>query len=220
MHARAAWIADSRLHARLVRCGVCAVDNADPQMMTTELRTQRLILRRWRESDREPFARLNGDPEVMRYFVAPHTRSESDAAVDRIMEDFERNDHGLWAVEIPGEASFIGYTGLWHPPYMQVVEVGWRLDKPYWGKGYATEAARAAVADGFERVGLNEIVSFTSPLNTPSIRVMERLGMTHDPADDFEHPNVPAGHPLRLHVMYRLSRERWLAQSGVEGSIA
>lgn len=180
-------------------------------MTATELRTPRLILRRWRESDREPFAHLNADPDVMRFFVSPLTRAESDAMVDRIMADFERDDHGLWALEIPGEAPFIGYTGLWHPPYMPVVEVGWRLDMPFWGRGFATEAARAALADGFERCGLEEIVSFTSPLNQPSVRIMERLGMTHDPADDFEHPNVPAGHPLRHHVMYRLSRSRWLA---------
>jgi ribosomal-protein-alanine N-acetyltransferase len=185
------------------------VDDAGPPMTTTELRTPRLILRRWRESDREPFAQMNADAEVMRYFVRPLTQAESDASVARMTADFDRNDHGQWALEIPGEAPFIGFTGLWRPPYMPVVEVGWRLARSYWGKGYATEAARAAIDDGFERVGLKEIVSFTSPLNQPSIRVMEKLGMTHDAADDFEHPNVPVGHALRFHVMYRLSRTRW-----------
>ncbi len=153
---------------------------------------------------------MNADVEVMRYFVRPLTGSESDAAVDRMMAAFDRDDHGQWALEIAGEAPFIGFTGLWHPPYMPaVVEVGWRLDKNYWGRGYATEAARAAMEDGFQRVGLEEIVSFTSPLNKPSLGVMEKLGMTHDPADDFEHPNVPVGHRLRPHVMYRMTSARW-----------
>ncbi len=182
-------------------------------MTTVELRTPRLILRRWRESDREPWARMNADPEVMRYYVAPLTRAEADAAMDRSVSAFERDGHGLWAVEVPAEASFIGYTGLWHPPYMPSgIEIGWRLDKPYWGRGYGPEAARAALEDGFTRIGLDEIVSFTSPLNKPSIRVMVKLGMTHDPADDFEHPNVPAGHPLKPHVLYRLKRADWEAR--------
>ena len=171
-----------------------------------ELRTERLVLRRWREGDREPFARMNADPQVMRFFPAPLSRVESDAFVDRIERQFDERGYGLWALEIPGAATFIGYVGLELHPYFAVPEIGWRLDRPYWGKGYATEAARAAVADGFDRIGLDEIISFTTPLNIPSIRVMERLGMTHDPADDFDHPNVPAGHAFRRHVLYRLRK--------------
>lgn len=169
-----------------------------------ELRTERLVLRRWRDSDREPFARMNADAEVMRFYVAPSSVAESNAFVDRIEQQFDQLDFGPWAVEIPGQAPFVGSVGLSVHPYFPTPEVGWRLDKPYWGKGYATEAARAAVADGFERIGLTEIVSFTTPFNVPSIRVMQRLGMTHDPADDFDHPNVPVGHPYRRHVLYRL----------------
>ena len=171
-----------------------------------ELRTERLILRRWRASDREPFARMNADPEVMRYFVRPLTREESDAFVEGIERHFEDRGYGLWAVEVPGTAPFIGYAGLNMPAFMPIPEVGWRLDRPYWGKGYATEAARAAIADGFDRVGLSEVVSFTTPLNLKSVAVMERLGMTHDPADDFDHPNVAEGHPIRRHVLYRIKR--------------
>jgi len=173
------------------------------------LTTERLILRGWRDSDREPFARMNADPEVMRHFVHPLSREESDRFADRIESHFERHGFGLWAVEIPGQTPFIGYVGLSTPGFeahfMPAVEIGWRLDRQFWGHGYATEGARAALGDGFGRVGMKEIVSFTSPLNVPSIAVMERLGMTHDPADDFDHPNVPEGHPLRRHVLYRIA---------------
>jgi RimJ/RimL family protein N-acetyltransferase len=174
-----------------------------------ELRTERLILRRWRVSDREPFARMNAHAEVMRYFPRRLTPEESDAMVEHVELHFDQHGFGLWAVEVPGVAPFIGYVGLWVPsfraPFMPAVEVGWRLDRPYWGHGYATEAARATLADGFGRAGLGEIVSFTSPLNVPSVRVMERLGMTHDPSEDFDHPNVPEGNRLRRHVLYRIA---------------
>jgi RimJ/RimL family protein N-acetyltransferase len=173
-----------------------------------QLPTERLILRRWRDSDREPFARMNADPEVMRFFPSPLSRAESDAFVDRAELHFDDRDFGLWAVEVPGTAPFIGYVGLSVPRFeahfMPAVEVGWRLDSAFWGRGYATEAARAATADAFGRVGLREIVSFTIPINLPSIRVMKRLGMTRNPHDDFDHPGVPAGHPYRRHVLYRL----------------
>lgn len=171
-----------------------------------ELRTERLVLRRWRDSDRDAFARMNADPEVMRFYPAPYSRKESDAMVDQAERQFEQLGYGLWAVELASDASFIGDVGLWVHPYFPEPEVGWRLDKAHWHKGYATEAARAAIADGFGRIGLTDIVSFTTPLNVPSVRVMERLGMTHDPADDFDHPNVPAGHPFRRHVLYRLRK--------------
>lgn len=171
-----------------------------------DLRTGRLLLRRWLPSDRELFARMSADPEVMRFYLAPYSRAESDALIDNAERQFDERGFGQWVVEIPGQAPFIGYVGLWANPYFPFPEIGWRLDKPYWHMGYATEAARAAVIDGFERIGLEEIVSFTTPLNAPSVRVMERLGMTHDPTDDFDHPNVPVGHPYRRHVLYRLKK--------------
>jgi RimJ/RimL family protein N-acetyltransferase len=174
-----------------------------------QLQTERLLLRRWRHEDREPFARMNVDPEVMRYMLRPLSREESDAFIDRAERQFNEHGFGLWAVEVASGTRFIGYVGLWIPGFdahfTPAVEVGWRLDQPYWGNGYATEAARAALADGFERIGLKDIVSFTVPVNLRSIAVMERLGMTRDPADDFDHPNVPKGHPYRRHVLYRIS---------------
>ncbi len=178
-----------------------------------ELRTERLLLRRWRSSDREPFARMNADADVMHYFPSTLSRDESDAFVDRIEVTLGERGFGLWAVEVPGETSFIGYVGVSVPSFdahfMPAVEIGWRLDRRQWGRGYATEAARAALAVGFESVGLDEIVSFTVPANLRSLRVMERLGMTHEPADDFDHPRLPEGHRLRRHVLYRLARADW-----------
>ena len=150
---------------------------------------------------------MNSDPEVMRYMIRPLTREESDAFVERAERHFDEHGFGLWAVEISTNASFIGYVGLSVPNFeahfTPAVEVGWRLDQPYWGNGYATEAARAVIADAFERIGLKEIVSFTVPVNLRSIAVMERLGMTRNPDDDFDHPTVPRGHPYRRHVLYR-----------------
>ena len=182
---------------------------------TTELSTQRLLLRRWRESDREPFAALNADPEVMRYFRAPLDRAASDAFVDRIEARFDEYDYGLWAVEVRATGSFIGFIGLsrqtFEAPFNPAVEVGWRLSREAWGHGYATEGARAALAYGFGSVGLEEIVSMTTKTNLRSQAVMQRLGMTTDPADDFEYPLLPKDHPLRPHVLYRLSRKAWLA---------
>lgn len=179
----------------------------------TGLRTERLLLRQWRDEDLEPFAALNADPETMRFFPAPPTREQSDALAAIARGQIEDEGWGLWAVEVEDGASFIGFVGLSRPSFeahfTPAVEVGWRLAREHWGHGYATEAARAAVAHGFEELGLDEIVSFTSTLNEPSWRVMERLGMRHDPADDFEHPRVAIGHPLRAHVLYRLSRSDW-----------
>ena len=152
---------------------------------------------------------MNADPEVMRHMIRPLSPAESDAFMDRSDAEFDERGHGRWAIEIPGEAQLIGFAGLSLPRFeahfMPAVEVGWRLDRPYWGHGYATEAARAAIDDGFERVGLREIVSFTIPANVRSIRVMERLGMHRDLDGDFEHPNVPEGHPARHHILYRIA---------------
>jgi RimJ/RimL family protein N-acetyltransferase len=179
-----------------------------------EIRTERLVLRHWRDEDLGPFAALNADPETMRYFPAPRARrEESDAFAERIRRHIEEEGWGLWAVEVDGVAPFIGFVGLARPSFEEhftpAVEVGWRLAREHWGKGYATEAGRAALAYGFEELGLDEIVSFTSRLNEPSWRVMERLGMSHDPADDFDHPRVPVGSPLRPHVLYRLTSSNW-----------
>jgi RimJ/RimL family protein N-acetyltransferase len=182
-------------------------------MSPAQLATDRLVLRRWRDGDREPFAHLNADPQVMEHFPSPLSHDESDAFVDRIELAFEERGYGLWAIEVPGQFELIGYVGLAAPRFeahfTPAVEIGWRLARPYWGRGFATEAARAAVADGFQRVGLAEIVSFTVPANVRSRSVMERLGMKHDPADDFDHPLLPVGHRLRRHVLYRLSRTDW-----------
>lgn len=169
-----------------------------------ELRTERLLLRRWNDADRAPFATLNADPRVMEHFPALLTRTESDALVDRIEAGFQEHGFGLWAIELDG--SFVGFTGLSVPtfeaPFLPGVEIGWRLAAEAWGRGVATEAARAALADGFERVEVREVLSFTAAVNVRSERVMQRLGMRPDGA--FDHPRVPAGSPLRRHVLYRL----------------
>jgi RimJ/RimL family protein N-acetyltransferase len=179
----------------------------------TEIRTERLLMRQWRDSDLEPFAALNSDPEVMLHFPQPLTREQSDAMVDRCAERIEKDGYGLWALEVLDTGRFIGFTGLAHArfvaPFTPAVEVGWRLARPAWGQGYASEAARASLAYAFQRLRLDELVSFTATTNTPSQRVMERIGMTHDPADDFDHPAIEPGHRLRRHVLCRITPHRW-----------
>jgi RimJ/RimL family protein N-acetyltransferase len=174
----------------------------------TELRTPRLLLRQWLEADLGPFAALNGDTEVMRYYAAPLDRAQSDELAGRWGARIAEQGWGQWAVELCATGSFIGAVGLSAPRFQAhftpAIEVGWRLAREHWGIGYATEAAAAAVAFGFEELRLDEIVSFTTVANQRSRRVMERLGMTHDAADDFDHPLVAHGHPLRPHVLYRL----------------
>jgi RimJ/RimL family protein N-acetyltransferase len=176
------------------------------------LTTARLLLRQWREEDAEPFTAMCADPEVMRYFPKLLTREESDALIENQRLLLELRGWGLWAVEVVGVAPFAGYLGLAEPQFdahfTPCIEVGWRLAREHWGHGYATEAARAAVAFGFDELELDEIVALTTPANVRSRRVMERLGMMRDPADDFEHPLLPPGHPIRPHVLYRLRRER------------
>ena len=177
------------------------------------LTTSRLVLRRWRNEDLPHFARLNADARATKYLLDRLTREQSDALVTRIEQHFEREGFGFWAVEVPGVAPFVGAVGLLVPgfaaPFTPCVEIGWRLHPAFWGRGYASEAARAALAFGFETIGLDEIVSLTVPANTRSRAVMQRLGMSCTPADDFDHPLVPPGHPLRRHVLYRLSKEAW-----------
>ena len=170
------------------------------------LASERLVLRPWRDEDVEPFAAMSADPEVMEHYPAVLTRAETEATIARIRAHFAREGFGLWALEAPGVAPFVGFTGLARPGFMPVGEVGWRLARPYWGRGYATEAARVAVAYGFETLQLDEIVAFVVPGNRRSQAVMDRLGMVRDPDSDFEHPAIPIGHRLRSHWLYRLSR--------------
>lgn len=167
----------------------------------TELRTERLLLRRWRDADRAPFAALNADPVVMEHFPAPLTREQSDALVDRIEAHFAEHGYGLWALEAGG--TFVGFTGLvWQTypaSFTPALEVGWRLARSAWGHGYATEAATAALARGLQEV--DSVVSTTALTNLRSQRVMQRLGLRREL--EFDHPLVPEGHPVRPHVLYR-----------------
>jgi ribosomal-protein-alanine N-acetyltransferase len=177
------------------------------------LTSARLQLRLWRDEDLPAFAALNADPEVMEYMPKCLAREESDASAARMREGLTRYGFGWWAVEVPGVSEFIGFTGLSVPSYethfTPCVEIGWRLARKYWGFGYATEAARLAMDYGFRSAGLQEIVSFTFVGNIRSRKVMERLGMKHRPEDDFDHPRLEEGHPLRPHVLYRMNREAW-----------
>lgn len=179
-------------------------------MTVEQLTTERLLLRQWLESDLAAFAALNADPAVMEFFPAPLTRAESDALAERARADLDRRGYGLWAVQVRATGDFIGFTGLaWQTfpaPFTPALEVGWRLARVAWGHGYASEAAVAAMARGFDTTEVEEIVSITARGNVRSRRVMERLGMAYDPADDFLHPNVPDGSPLKDHVLYRRSR--------------
>jgi len=171
------------------------------------LRTERLILRTWREADLDPFARLNADPAVMEFMPDLLDRSKSDEFARRCRGHFAEHGFGRWAVEIPGVAPFIGFVGLsrvtFEAPFTPCVEIAWRLARPYWGRGYASEAALASLKDGFERLALDEVVAFTVLANRRSRAVMERLGMSRMPNYDFEHPLLEEGHPLRRHVLYR-----------------
>ena len=174
-----------------------------------DIRTERLILRGFADADREPLAAMNADPAVMEHFPARLTRDESDAMVDRILARWAADGHGLWAVERVEDGAFLGFTGLARLVFLPQPEVGWRLARFAWGHGYATEAARAALDWGFDVRRFDEIVSVTTVGNLRSRAVMERIGLTRDPAADFLHPNLPEGHPLRPHVLYRLRREAW-----------
>lgn len=177
------------------------------------LTTARLRLREWRDEDLAPYAALNADPRVREFFPSTMTLEESAASLVQIRDHFVQYGYGPWAAEAVGGAPFIGFIGLFRPPFeahfTPCVEVGYRLAFEHWGKGYATEGARAALAFGFASLRLGEIVAMTTPSNVRSRHVMEKLGMTRDAADDFDHPHLPAGHPLRRHVLYRLTSERW-----------
>lgn len=188
-----------------------------------EIETERLLLRRWRESDRHPFARMNADPRVMEFYPARLSREETDALVDRIEAHFLERAFGLLAAELKDTGAFLGYIGLSVPGFeahfTPCVEIGWRLAAEYWGRGLATEGATAVLAYGFENLKLQEIVSFTVPSNMRSRRVMEKIGMRYDPQDDFDHPSLSEGHPLRRHVLYRAAPSfTHRCQEGVQGS--
>lgn len=177
------------------------------------LRTERLILRPWRPEDFDAFAALNADERVAAMLGGPADRAASDAIAAHMIEGFRTRGFGYWAVELPGVAPFIGALGLSLPsfdaPFMPAVEIGWRLAFDHWGKGYASEGARAALDFGFNQAGLDEIVSFTARINTKSRAVMERLGMRTDPKDDFGNVRLAPDHPLHPHVLYRLRRAAW-----------
>lgn len=186
--------------------------------MTTvpELRTERLLLRGFRDADREPFAALNADPEVTRHLQGPLDRERSDAFVERIAACWAERGWGLWALEHVDTGVFLGYTGLWPADFLPsgpAVEVGWRLARHAWGRGYAPEAAREALRFGFDEVGLDEIVSFTAAGNVASLRVMEKIGLRRDPGRDFDHPRVdPAAHPQLVgHLFHALPAPAWRA---------
>lgn len=172
--------------------------------------TSRLLLRRWRPEDRRAFAEINADPVAMEFLPQPLAGRDSGALADRIERHFDEHGFGFWAVEAPGTAAFIGMVGLawvsFPAPFAPAVEIGWRVSPKFWGRGYATEAASAALAYGFDTLGLDEIVAFTTVTNVRSRAVMERIGMTRDASQDFEHPMLPADHPLRPHVLYRIRK--------------
>ncbi|MGE5183273.1 MAG: GNAT family N-acetyltransferase [Acidobacteriota bacterium] len=180
------------------------------------IETERLLLRPWRDGDREPFAAMGRDPDVMACFPSLLTREQSDGLVDRVIATIDRDGFGFWAVEVKGGASFAGFCGIsrvpFEAPFTPAVETGWRFARAHWGHGYATEAARAALAYGFGTLGLAEIVAFLLPANARSAAVCERLGMRRDPAGDFDHPRFTedqrsvAGFPQRRHILYRIGR--------------
>jgi RimJ/RimL family protein N-acetyltransferase len=180
----------------------------------TILETERLILRRWQDPDRQPFAAMNADPQVMEFFPHLMTREESDNSIDRIETGFTLRGFGLCAVELKSDHKFIGFIGLSVPSFqahfMPCVEIGWRLATNAWGQGFATEGARAISAYAFDTLKLDSIVSFTAEQNLRSRRIMEKIGMTFNPAESFDHPNLPEGHLLRRHVLYRLRADQFI----------
>lgn len=173
------------------------------------LETDRLILRNWQDSDLPVFVRMNSDPRVMEFFPSLPTREASDMLANDMKLALNTSGIGLFAVEVKNGAPFIGFIGLAIPKFTAhftpCVEIGWRLAFPHWGKGYATEGAKAVLKHGFDVLKLPEIVSFTAAINMRSQAVMQKIGMTHNTADDFDHPHpsMPEGHPLKHHVLYR-----------------
>lgn len=196
------------------RCRLAAWKGEETMEPILELESARLLLRQWRDEDLPEFAAMCADPQVMRYFPAPLSRLESASLIGRIRGHFAEHGFGLWALERKDTGAFIGFTGLgvvgFDAPFTPATEIGWRLSREHWGLGYASEAAWTALRCGFDRLALQEVVSFTAKDNLPSEKVMQAIGMHHDSADDFEHPKLAADHPLRHHVLYRITREQWL----------
>ncbi len=188
------------------------------------METSLLLLRQWRDEDSAPFARLNADPEVMKFFPAPLSSAASDEQMQRLRAGIDDRGWGLWAVELKDTRQFIGFTGLNIPfhaelPFNPCTEIGWRIAKPFWGKGYATEAAHASLWFAFEKLVLDEVVAFTAVLNLPSARVMQRIGMI-DTGQNFLHPAVPADHKLQEHLLYKITRSQWQNnQSGQKSAV-
>jgi RimJ/RimL family protein N-acetyltransferase len=180
------------------------------------LTTRRLLLRPWRYADREPFAAMSADPQVMAHFPARLTRAESDALVERFEQSFAKRGWGWFAIEQRATGQFLGVAGMayvrFDAPFTPAVEIGWRLARPAWGRGIATEAATAVVTFAFDEVGLDEVVAIAVPANERSLAVMRRLGMTRDDSADFDHPLV-SDTSLRGHVLYRLTAEQWARRS-------
>ncbi|MBE7637190.1 GNAT family N-acetyltransferase [Sneathiella sp. P13V-1] len=172
--------------------------------------TERLICRLFRDSDREPFARLNGNATVMRYFPSTLTVEQSNSMVDELGRRQEKNGYTFWATERKEDGAFIGFVGLNktgdNMPFSPSVEIGWRLDEPYWGKGYASEAAKGVLKYAFDKLGVDEVISFTAEINEPSQKVMQRIGMTHE-GEYFDHPALDNGHPLKRHILYRTTQK-------------
>lgn len=181
-----------------------------------EVKTNRLILRQWRKTDFDMFAQMNSSNTVMQFYPDIMTKKQSDEFAQRNLNNIAINGWGFWAIEIPTVSNFIGFVGLNQPSYelpfsnnQSVIEIGWRLSENYWGRGYATEAAQAALDIGFKQLQFTEIISFASLLNQPSIRVMEKIKMQNT-NNDFMHPKIPDGHQLQRHCLYSITKENWL----------
>lgn len=176
--------------------------------MSTQLTTDRLILRPWKVEDYEPFARMTADPEVMKYFPSCLSKAESDFQAKRLQTLIETNGWGFWAVELKNTAEFIGFVGLHRQenaiPNAPFIEIGWRLAKTHWRQGYATEAAKKALDFGFKHLAANAIYAFTPLTNIPSQKVMQKLGMANT-QQDFDHPKVATNHPLARHCLYKIT---------------
>lgn len=179
--------------------------------MTNIIETERLILRTWKKADAEPYFHINQDPRVTECLLGPLTMEQVNDFIQSVNRHQDKHGYTLWAAELKATAEFMGFIGLnytaWEAHFTPAVEVGWRLGSQYWGKGYATEGAKASLDYGFQNCGLKEIVSFTVPANVRSIRVMEKIGLKRDLNGDFAHPKLSADHPLSQHILYRLTKE-------------